>query len=59
MGSGGFTKVSCTSGPNLVFLAWTGDELSRKHIYDWYTDIGTHRHRQQQNPKAKTGLRYK
>ena len=23
------TKVFCTSGPNLVVLAWTGDELSR------------------------------
>ena len=23
------TKVFCTSGPNLVILAWTGDELSR------------------------------
>ena len=22
------TKVFCTSGPNLVILAWTGDELS-------------------------------
>ena len=22
------TKVFCTSGPNLVMLAWTGDELS-------------------------------
>ena len=22
------TKVFCTSGPNLVVLAWTGDELS-------------------------------
>ena len=21
------TKVFCTSGPNLVVLAWTGDEL--------------------------------
>ena len=24
-----FTKVFCTFGPNLVILAWTGDELSR------------------------------
>ena len=23
------TKIFCTSGPNLVVLAWTGDELSR------------------------------
>ena len=25
---GMLTKVFCTSGPNLVILAWTGDELS-------------------------------
>ena len=24
------TKLFCTSGPNLVVLAWTGDELSRE-----------------------------
>ena len=24
------TKVFCTSGPNLVVLAWTDDELSRR-----------------------------
>ena len=34
------TKVFCTSGPNLVVLAWTGDELSRKQAqngenFDW------------------------
>ena len=23
------TKLFCTSGPNLVLLSWTGDELSR------------------------------
>ena len=23
------TKVFCTSGPNLLVLAWTGDQLSR------------------------------
>ena len=26
---GMLTKVFCTSGPNFVVLAWTGDELSR------------------------------
>ena len=26
---GMLSKVFCTSGPNLVVLAWTGDELSR------------------------------
>ena len=32
------TEVFCISGPNLVILAWMGDELSR----DWYTH--THGH---------------
>ena len=27
--TGILTKIFCTSGPNLVALAWTGDELSR------------------------------
>ena len=34
------TKVFCTSGPNLVVLTWTGDELSREQAqngvnFDW------------------------
>ena len=34
------TKVFCTSGPNLVVLAWMGDELSREQAqngvnFDW------------------------
>ena len=29
------TKVFCTSGPNLVVLAWTGDELSRGKAQNW------------------------
>ena len=29
------TKVFCTSGPNLVILAWTGDELSLGQAQNW------------------------
>ena len=34
------TKVFCTSGPNLVVLAWTGDELLHEQAqngvnFDW------------------------
>ena len=28
-------KVFCTSGPNLVVLAWTGDELSHGQAQNW------------------------
>ena len=52
-----WTKVFCFSGPNLVILAWTGDELLCGQASDWYTH--THRHRQRQYPEAKTGLRSK
>ena len=31
------TKVFYTYGPNLVILAWTGDELSRRQTW-WRTD---------------------
>ena len=42
------TKVFYTYGPNLVILAWTGDDAhARTH---------TDRRRQRQYPKAKTGL---
>ena len=34
---GTLTKVFCTFGPNLVSLAWTGDELSRGQTL-WWTD---------------------
>ena len=37
------TKVFYTYGPNLVILAWTGDELSRRQTWwrtDWRTDAG-------------------
>ena len=54
------TKVFYTYGPNLVILAWTGDELSRGQASAYRTDGRTHRQtdrrRQRQYPKAKTGL---
>ena len=37
------TKVFYTYGPNLVILAWTGDELSRGQARDWCTHRRTHR----------------
>ena len=51
-------KVFCTSGPNLVILAETGQELSRGQAKGWrtHTDTHTDRRRQRQCPKAKTGL---
>ena len=45
------TKVFCIFGPNLVILAWTGDELS--HGQTWWRTDGQG---QRQYPKAKTGL---
>ena len=53
------TKVFYTYGPNLVILAWTGDELSRGQSWwrtDGLTDGRTDRRRQRQYPKANTGL---
>ena len=38
------TKVFHTYGPNLVILAWTGDELSRGQTWwrtDWQTEATT------------------
>ena len=44
------TKVFYNYGPNLVILAWTGDELSRGQASDYRThertDGGTHRQTQ-------------
>ena len=40
------TKVFYTYGPNLVILAWTGDELSRGQASDYRTDGRTHRQTQ-------------
>ena len=54
---GMLTMVFCTSGPNLVILAWTGDELSRGQASDWCTHRRTHRQTQATTiRKAKTGL---
>ena len=54
------TKVLYTYGPNLVILAWMGDELSRGQASAYRThgrtDTQTDRRRQRQYPKAKTGL---
>ena len=33
-----WTNVFYTYGPNLVILAWTGDELSHGQAHDWRTD---------------------
>ena len=49
------TKVFYTYGPNLVILAWTGNGLLHGQTW-WRTDWRTDRRRQQQYPKAKTGL---
>ena len=49
------TKVFYTYGPNLVIVAWTGDELSRRQTW-WRTDGRTDRRRQRQYPMANTGL---
>ena len=40
------TKVFCSSGPNLVILAWKGDKLSRRQISDYSTNRRTHRQTQ-------------
>ena len=49
--------VFYTNGPNLVILAWTGDELSRGQTW-WQTDGLTDGQTQaRQYPKANTGLR--
>ena len=40
------TKLFCTSGPNLVILGWTGDELSRGQARDYRTHRRTDRQTQ-------------
>ena len=47
-------KVFYTCVSNLVILAWTGLGLSRGQASDWHRL--THRRKQRQYPKAKTGL---
>ena len=51
------TKVFYIYGSNLVILAETGQELSRRQAKGWRTRMDTQtRRRQRQYPKAKTGL---
>ena len=54
------TKVFYTYGPNLVILAWTGDELSCGQASDYRThrrtDGHTDKRSERQYPKAITGL---
>ena len=40
------TKVFCSSGANLVILAWTGDKLSHGQASDYHTHRCTHRQTQ-------------
>ena len=54
--TGILTKVFYTCVSNLVILAWTGLELWRGQTRGWRTHTQTDRRRQQQYPKAKTGL---
>ena len=39
-------KAFCSSGPNLVILAWTGDKLSSGQASDYRTHRRTHRQTQ-------------
>ena len=55
------TKVFCSSGPNLVILAWMGDKLWRGQASDYRTNRRTHRQTQattipegQNWPRVKT-----
>ena len=54
------TKLLCTSGPNLVILAWTGDELSRGQARDYRTQRRTDRQTQATTiPKGQNWPRVK
>ena len=59
------TKVFCISGPNLVILAWMGDELSSGQARDCYTHTHGHTYPQTQAmtipegqnwPRVKSGI---
>ena len=58
------TKVLCTFHPHLEIVAWMGHKSSCGQVHDWrtdgetdpHTDSGTHKRRQRQYPKVKTGL---
>ena len=60
---GTLTKVFYTYGPNLVILAWTGDELSRGQACGYRTHRRTHRQTDAGNdntrrPKLASGKNY-
>ena len=54
------SKQFCTSAPNLVILAWIGDDIVRTNLVtDGRTDIHTHKRSQQKYSEAKTGFGWK
>ena len=57
--NGILTNVFYTSGPNLVLLTWTGDELPRGQAKGWHTDgrtdTRTHTHTQSQATTMSEG----
>ena len=56
------TKIFYISGPNLVILAETGDELSRGQARDWRTDTHTQTDAGNDNtrrPKLPSGKKQK
>ena len=53
----------CTSGPNLVIIAWTGQKLSHEQVRDWHTGGRTDGHTDARNdkgwrPKPASGKNY-
>ena len=58
---GTLTNVFCTSGPNLVILAWMGDDYrADKIVIDKYTDGHTHTDEgNDDNQRYKFGLWWK
>ena len=49
----------CFFWPNLLVLAWMGDEIMCKQALGQHSHMDTHRHSQWQYPKAKAGLGWK
>ena len=47
-------RLFCTSGQNLVNLAWTGDELLHEQTCDLHTHTQTHTHRCRKQQYSKT-----
>ena len=53
------TKIFCTTGPNLVILAWTGDELSRgeaQNGINFYFEVKFYLEGQGQSPPKTVGI---